>query len=511
VGAFGTSSEQQAPKTPQNQPVRPSKRQSEPTGQPSYDQLNRIATAQSQATSGQHDWGLSFSYDIWANLQSATVTKGDDVPMLSVTANNKNQLQGFGYDAAGNMTQDGTAAYTYDAESRLLTAGGVTYTYDGDGRRVKKDQVSGSTYDKLYWYGAGAEVLAETDLTGALPDEYIFFNGKRIARRKSTDEVNYYFADHLGSSRVVTNATGQILDDADFYPFGGERVVVSSSGNNYKFTGEERDPESGTDYFNARQYAYTLGRFLQPDEFEGGPIDAFSSNDPLLPGPLPYADISNPQSLNKYPYAYNNPLSYTDPTGHCPLCVSALVGALVGAAAETGRELYLGEPLNAKNITGAAVAGAIVGGTAGVAGAAVAAGETSVVLATTEVGIAGVAAGVTERAITSGSMQEATENPSDVVTDFGTAAVGNVATSAAGSAAGSAAEKAGATTAVKEVAETVVGVVTDFAVDLGSRLTGGQIGRRQNQQDKKGKDKDGKEPSVNRGGKDDKKKDPRGR
>ncbi|MGH9788251.1 MAG: hypothetical protein ACRD4U_06070, partial [Candidatus Acidiferrales bacterium] len=42
----------------------------------------------------------------------------------------------------------------------------------------------------------------------------------------------------------------------------------------------------------------------------------FSSNDPLPPGPLPYADITNPQSLNKYTYTYNNPLRYTDPTGH---------------------------------------------------------------------------------------------------------------------------------------------------------------------------------------------------
>ena len=47
-------------------------------------------------------------------------------------------------------------------------------------------------------------------------------------------------------------------------------------------------------------------------------MDAFSSNDPLPPGPLPYADITNPQSLNKYAYTFNNPLRYTDPNGHCP-------------------------------------------------------------------------------------------------------------------------------------------------------------------------------------------------
>lgn len=51
--------------------------------------------------------------------------------------------------------------------------------------------------------------------------------------------MNYYVADHLGASRVVTNSSGTVLDDSDFYPFGGERLVVTSSGNSYKFTGKE--------------------------------------------------------------------------------------------------------------------------------------------------------------------------------------------------------------------------------------------------------------------------------
>ena len=159
--------------------------------------------------------------------------------------NNRLTDTGFSYDASGNMLTDGTNTYTYDAEN-LLTAAGVTYTYDGDGDRVQKSS------GKLYWYGAGSDALDETDGSGNLTDEYIFFGGKRIARRDSSSNVDYYFADHLGSARVITNSSGTILDDSDFTPFGVEMSHSSGSGNRYKFTGKERDSESGLDNFTAR-------------------------------------------------------------------------------------------------------------------------------------------------------------------------------------------------------------------------------------------------------------------
>jgi len=83
-----------------------------------------------------------------------------------------------------------------------------------------------------------------------------------------------------------------------------------------KFTGKERDDETGLDFFLARYYSSTQGRFTSPDEFNGGPIELFSiaaSSNPTF-----YADLTSPQSLNKYQYGYNNPLRYTDPDGHAP-------------------------------------------------------------------------------------------------------------------------------------------------------------------------------------------------
>ena len=222
----------------------------------------------------------------------------------------------FCYDSAGNLTRQaacGSTDYTYDAENRITTTAGVAYTYDGYGDRVKK---SGGT---IYWGLSGNEPLGEGDVTGNVSKEFIFFNGRRIARLDLTSgSVHFYFSDQLGSSNVVTNADGTLIEEeSDFYPFGGERILTDLlPDQQYKFTGKERDPESGLDYFGARYYSSALGRFLQPDEFAGGPVDAFSSDDPAPSGPLPYADIVNPQSLNKYSYVYNNPLRYTDPNGH---------------------------------------------------------------------------------------------------------------------------------------------------------------------------------------------------
>jgi RHS repeat-associated protein len=96
---------------------------------------------------------------------------------------------------------------------------------------------------------------------------YIFFNGQRVARDDSAGAVHYYFSDHLGSHGVVVNATGTTLEqDIDYYPYGGEEHDYSPNvAQNYKFTGKERDAESGLDNFGARYDASSLGRFMTPD------------------------------------------------------------------------------------------------------------------------------------------------------------------------------------------------------------------------------------------------------
>ena len=93
------------------------------------------------------------------------------------------------------MTNDGLYNYVYDAEGRQTSAAGVTYTYDGDGQRVKKHALSGveGSNGKLYWFGLGGTVLAETDLSGNKPTEHICFGGQRVARSHGTGFVPWAF------------------------------------------------------------------------------------------------------------------------------------------------------------------------------------------------------------------------------------------------------------------------------------------------------------------------------
>jgi RHS repeat-associated protein len=271
-----------------------------------YDALNRIASAATPntdcsivpGTSLTKNWGETTTIDAWGSLSARTVTKCS-ADGLSVTALTNNQLSGFGYDSAGNMTSNGGANYTYNGESQLATAGGATYTYDGDGNRVKKS--SGT----LYW-GSGA--LVESDLNGTASSlkEYIMAGGRRIARRDNvgTGNVFFYLSDNLGSSReIVASGASSACYDADFYPYGGERAYVNTCPQNYKFTGKERDSESGLDNFGARYDTSNLGRFMTPD-WAAKPMS------------VPYAKFGDPQSLNLYAYVRNNPLSMVDPTGH---------------------------------------------------------------------------------------------------------------------------------------------------------------------------------------------------
>lgn len=145
-------------------------------------------------------------------------------------------------------------------------------------------------------------------------------------------DIKWLVADQLGTPRIIIDKTGSLasVKRHDYLPFGeelyagtgGRTTQQGYTGDNVrqKFTQKERDNETGLDYFLARYYSAVQGRFTSPDEFTGGPIELYYFVSDAAANPTFYADLINPQSLNKYQYTYNNPLRYTDPDGHCPAC-----------------------------------------------------------------------------------------------------------------------------------------------------------------------------------------------
>jgi len=188
------------------------------------------------------------------------------------------------------MTNEGGTTYSWNDANQITAAAGVNYTYDGNMLRVKKSN------GKLYWRGAGFSTLAESDLSGNTTLELIYFAGRGVGLRDAaTGNVYYSFGDQVGSTRVLTDANGVVCYDADYYAFGGENVKVATCPQAYKFTGYERDPETGLDYAVFRYYNSRVGRFMSPDPIEG--------------------DVGDPQSLNRYTYVVNDPVNLTDPLG----------------------------------------------------------------------------------------------------------------------------------------------------------------------------------------------------
>jgi len=283
-----------------------------------YDALNRLTSAQNSGTNcaastvnGKTEyWGNSYGYDAWGNLTQKVITKcGAENLSLTALANNQLSGAGYGYDAAGNMTSEATegVSASYDPENRIASAtkAGVTtsYAYDSDGNRVEK---TGAGTNTLYWYMTPG-IVGESDLAGNLKSEYVFFKGERVARKDfsgATTSVFYYFSDHLKTASVVTDSSGTIKAESDYYPWGGELQFVNNDSNHYKFTGKERDTESGLDYFGARYYSNGLGRFITPDWAAKATA-------------VPYVEFADPQSLNLYSYVRNVPTARYDADGHC--------------------------------------------------------------------------------------------------------------------------------------------------------------------------------------------------
>jgi len=278
-----------------------------------YDDMNRLVSG--TAAAGV-DAGLilGWTYDRYGNrwAQNATGTGNATAVQgqLTFTGNN-NRIDGWSYDAAGNLLYDYIHHYTYDAENRIVTLDGQpTYIYDAEGRRVAK-LGAGGTVTASYVLGLGGEQVSELNGAGQWVHSNVFAGGKLLATYAGPGDTSalgyhYHLTDWLGTQRMQTNVNGNEEERCYSYPFGDGLNCTGSDATEHHFTSKERDAESGLDYFGARYLSSNLGRFMTPD-WAAAPIS------------VPYAQFGDPQSLNLYAYVGNNPNTGIDLDGHGPL------------------------------------------------------------------------------------------------------------------------------------------------------------------------------------------------
>lgn len=238
------------------------------------------------------------------------------------------------YDAADRLTQSSSGTYLYDRRGNLVVqtirqasrsfkynfsnqleavepaaaglrtrgaAAPITYKYDPFGRRIEK-AADGRVTRYLYDFG---EVLAEYDGGGRLVARYT--HGARLDERLlmerdrngngslEADESFFYQTDVLGSVRAFADRAGNIVERYRYDSFGNLADGPGALGNPYFFTGREWDSETALYYYRARHYDPAAGRFLQPDTIW---------------------NQARPETLNRYVYVANNPVNFTDPSGH---------------------------------------------------------------------------------------------------------------------------------------------------------------------------------------------------
>jgi len=312
------------------------------TGDYAYDGAGNIAAIGTSAFPGTQGY-RTYGYDKVARLTKAEITPTDmheygyDVYGNRTSSAVNQQWTNVGVDTATNHFTDAT----YDpATGSQLVRGSTIAAYDGFGMMTSYH--FDGTNVETFVYTASDErigVLRNTDWTwslrggdGKVLRQYrssftnpsatwlwvedsvyrggLILGGERVPAQGGR---RHYHLDHLGSPRLVTNASGLVLSEHDFLPFGEERTAISQHvprgydrEEPFRFTGHERDfdiPEpndssSYIDYMHARYYSAEAGRFL--------------SVDPVL---QVKRAMRNPQGWNRYAYAFNNPLKYTDPTG----------------------------------------------------------------------------------------------------------------------------------------------------------------------------------------------------
>jgi RHS repeat-associated protein len=356
-----------------------------------YDEQDRLTWATSATATGPCGAGntagtltsaaytQSFAYDTMGRLTSGPLGAygyGDAAHVHAATAIGGTWTAS--YDAAGDMTCRaptssttcaGTptgAPLTYDAEGMLVawqnTPTSPTTTigdlYDGQGDRVEQQVTQNGTTTATVYIG-NLEEIATTGST-TTTTTYYYAGTARVALAVN-GTVSYLASDALGTVEVALDASGTTTAATLDAPYGGTRYNSGTMPTDYGYTGQHSDAATGLDYYVSRFYDPLAGQFTSPDT--------------TLPG-----NGYDLWGLSRYAYVEGDPVGRADPTGHCPMCIGFVVGAVIGGAIEYGTQVYgnyqKGDPspwtdVNMLQVGEAALVGGVIGATGGLAGAAV--------------------------------------------------------------------------------------------------------------------------------------------
>ncbi len=358
------------------------------TGYSSFGILQSITTATVQ--------NLSYNFDpITGNLLSRT----DNLRSLSesFTYDNLNRLTGasgpgpltMSFNASGNITsKTGAGNYSYGSQPHAVTQvtnpqgliptvdQNITYTqfnktdritegnlrmqfsYGHDRQRTASKLYQNEVLQKTIYYFDNYEKEVSGSNTRQL---HYIAGGDGLAAiyeiNNGTGTMYYVHTDHLGSYDAITNQSGTVVQNYSFDAWGRRRNPTNWTYNNVPtsylfnrgYTGHEHLDQFGLINMNGRMYDPILGRMLAPDNFVQLP------------------DFT--QSFNRYAYALNNPLVYTDPDGENPILIAAIiVGAYLGGSAANDGNF---NPIKWDWYNAKTYGGIVVGGLAGWAGASV--------------------------------------------------------------------------------------------------------------------------------------------
>ena len=256
----------------------------------------RLAHRREGANGWNRYFGMAgFSAKDWKKnvmdfLSGSTPNWGIGGNRLTNFGNEEDQSTSHAYDTNGNMVREQSERhFEWDQADRMKVFRNQTgtsrpttyalYLYDSSGMRVKKLVITANNYRTTTYIGAAFEHHTEQKLDGSGKAEncslHVMDDKSRIAIVRvgpafeddgaKNHPVQYHLGDHLGSSAVVVSESGAWINREEFFPY-GETSFGSYGRKRYRFTGKEKDEESGLSYHSVRYYSTWLARWIKPDQ-----------------------------------------------------------------------------------------------------------------------------------------------------------------------------------------------------------------------------------------------------